>query len=63
MLTLDKDDTATPVVGIYHESQKNPKKASKMVYFSHQVSDDRSNTADAEGVLHLHRQHLTNGVR
>ena len=58
MLTLDKDDTATPVVGIYHESQKNPKKPSKMVYFSHQVDEDRSNTADAEGVLHLHREHL-----
>ena len=58
MLTLDKDDPSTPVVGIYHESQKNPKKPSKMVYFSHQGDEDRSNTADAEGVLHLHRQHL-----
>ena len=58
MLTLDKDETATPVVGIYHESQKNPKKPSKMVYFSHNIDEDRSNTADAEGVLHLHRDFL-----
>ena len=58
MLTLEPDETSVPVVGIYHNETKNQKKPSKMVHFTHNVDEDRSNTADAEGVLHLHRQFL-----
>jgi len=58
MLTLEKDDTSVPVVGIYHKDQRNPKKPMKMVHFTHNVDDDRQNVADAEGVLQLHKQYL-----
>ena len=59
MLTLEKDETSTPVVGIYHESQRNPQRPHKMVHFSHQLDEERQNSADTSaGVLELHRPYL-----
>ena len=58
MLTLEPDETSVPVIGIYHKDQKNPKKPTKMVHFTHNIDEDRGNVADAQGVLDLHREFL-----
>ena len=58
MLTLEKDETSVPVIGIYHKDQVNPKKPTKMVHFTHNIDQGSGNVADAQGVLHLHREFL-----
>ena len=58
MLTLEKDETSHPVIGIYHNDVRNPKRAHQTVHFTHNIEEDRRNTAEASGVLELHREFL-----
>ena len=59
MLTLEKDATSTPVIGIYHKDQaKLPKRPVHTVHFTHNVDPETQNVAPAEGVLELHRDFL-----
>ena len=58
MLTLEKDETSHPVLGIYHNDIKNPKKPHQTVHFTHNLEQEQQNTAEAAGVLQLHRDFL-----
>jgi len=58
MLTLEKDDTSHPVIGIYHNDIKNPKNPHQTVHFTHNIDEEHRNSAPSRGVLELHREFL-----
>ena len=69
MLTLHRTDDAVPLVDIfeskYHGKGKlaaktgqRAKKSSGTVYFTHEMADENGLSADAAGVLQLHRDTL-----
>jgi len=68
MLTLHKTDDAVPLVGMYQtvytsgklgaKSTQRPKKKVDTVYFTHDLTDDNTNSASARGVLLLHKDEL-----
>ena len=57
MLTLVKDAHAQEIVSLYSNSKKR-RSAVATVYFTHDMSEERRNTAPAAGVLELHRDSL-----
>ena len=57
MLTLVKDSKAEPLVGIYSNKTKS-RKPEAMLFFTHDLSREKENTAPAAGVLELHRMSL-----
>ena len=61
MLTLVKTKDAVPIVGIY--SGKGSKKPDDTVYFTHETDKGNQNVADADGVLHLHKNEIKREFR
>ena len=57
-LTLEDSAGATEVVGMYKRDSDTSKRPAATVYFSHNVSEEASNHAEASGVLELHRDFL-----
>ena len=58
MLTLEKSDHATVVVSMFRKGSETSKRPPQTVYFSHNVSAENENTAEAAAVLDLHRTFL-----
>ena len=47
MLTLEKSERATVVVHMYRKGSDTSKRPPHTVYFSHNVSEENENTAEA----------------
>ena len=58
MLTLERTEHATEVIGIYRRDNKTSKRPHAMVYFSHDVKEGQENHAPCHGVLELHKPFL-----
>ena len=57
-LTLEDSAGATKVVGMYKRDSDTSKRPAATVYFSHDVSEEACNYAEAAGVLELHKDYL-----
>ena len=57
MLTLVKDKSAVPLVGLHRRSSRSARPEST-VYFTHGTSAEKGNVAPASGVLSLHKDSL-----
>ena len=57
MLTLVKDRSAVPLVGLHRRSSRSVKPEAT-VYFTHGTSAEKGNVAPASGVLALHKDSL-----
>ena len=57
MLTLVKDRSAVPLVGLHRRSSRSVKPEAT-VYFTHDQRSEKGNVAPASGVLSLHKDSL-----